>query len=153
MALTRVGGVLTFISSNTFFCVGSGRALCTYLRDNTRLKTVIDFGDLPIFEATTYSCVLVAGAVQREGWPQPQRSLRRDGWALGRPQVLALAEELRRSGIPLVKYVDWRFYRGITTGLNKAFVIDQATRDRLIAEGPRSAEIIKTWIKGHDIDR
>jgi hypothetical protein len=180
LALTRPRGVLTFISSNKFFRAGYGKALRTYLRDNTRLKTVIDFGDLPIFEATTYPCVLVtsnrrpgdgearvqalnvssmatlerlADAVQREGWPQPQRSLRRDGWTLERPEVLALIEKLRHSGTSPGKYIDGRFYRGVTTGLNEAFVIDQATRDQLIAEDPRSAEIIKPWIRGRDIDR
>jgi len=180
LALARPRGVLTFISSNKFFRAGYGKPLRTYLRDKTWLKTVIDFGDLPIFEATTYPCVLVAsnrrpgdgeataqalnvrsmatlerlaGAVQREGWPQPQRSLRRDGWALERPEVLALLEKLRLSGTPLGECVGGKFYRGIVTGLNKAFVIDQATRDQLIAEDPRSAEIIKPWLQGRDIKR
>jgi len=67
--------------------------------------------------------------------------------------VLALLEKLRLSGTPLGEYVGGRFYRGVTTGLNKAFVIDQATRDQLIAEDPRCAEIIKPWIRGRDIDR
>ncbi|MBM4467146.1 MAG: type II restriction endonuclease, partial [Chloroflexi bacterium] len=154
--------------------------LRTYLRDNTRLKTVIDFGDLPIFEATTYPCVLVtsnrrpgdgeaaaqalnvrsmatleylADAVQRDGWPQPQWSLHPAGWALERPEVLALLEKLRRSGTPLGEYVGGKFYRGIVTGLNEAFVIDQVTRDRLVTEDPRSAEIIKPWLQGRDIKR
>jgi len=180
LALARPDGVLTFTSSNKFFRAGYGKPLHTYLRDNSRLKTVIDFGDLPIFEATTYPCVLVAShrrpgdseatvqalnvrsmatlerladAVQREGWPQPQQSLRRDGWALERSEVLALLEKLRRSGTPLGEYVGGWFYRGVTTGLNKAFVVDQTTRDRLVAEGPRNAEIIKPWIRGRDIDR
>jgi adenine-specific DNA-methyltransferase len=95
----------------------------------------------------------LADAVQREGWPQPQRSLHRDGWALERPGVLALVEKLRRSGMPLGEYVGERFYRGIVTGLNKAFVIDQATRDRLIAEDPRSIEIVKPWLRGRDVKR
>nr|MBC8263561.1 Eco57I restriction-modification methylase domain-containing protein [Anaerolineales bacterium] len=180
LALARPRGVLTFISSNKFFRAGYGKALRAYLRDNTRLKTVIDFGDLPIFGATTYPCVLVAGnrrpgddeataqalnvrsmatlerlsdAVQREGWPQPQRSLRGDGWALEQPEVLALMEKLRRSGTPLGEYVGGRLYRGIVTGLNRAFSIDQATRDRLVAEDPRSAEVIKPWLRGRNVKR
>jgi len=180
LALARPGGVLTFISSNKFFRAGYGKPLRTYLRDNAWLKTVIDFGDLPIFEATTYPCVLVASnrrpgddeataqalnvrsmatlerladAVQREGWPQPQRSLRSDGWVLERPEVLALLEKLRGSGTALGEYVGGRFYYGIKTGLNAAFVIDQATRDRLVAEDPRSAEIIKPWLRGRNVKR
>jgi very-short-patch-repair endonuclease len=173
-------GFVTFISSNKFFRAGYGKKLRTYLQENTKLETVIDFGDLPVFEATTYPCVLVISnhspnpeedtlralnvrnietikhlpdAVAREGWLQPQRSLRREGWSLERPEVLALLEKLRHSGTPLGEYVNGKFYYGIKTGLNKAFVIDQATRDRLIAEDPRSAEIIKPWLRGQDVKR
>lgn len=39
------------------------------------------------------------------------------------------------------------------TGLNEAFVIDAITRDRLIAEDPGSAEIIKPYLAGRDIKR
>ena len=46
-----------------------------------------------------------------------------------------------------------RFYYGIKTGLNEAFVIDRATRDRLIREDRKSAELIKPWIGGKDIKR
>ena len=42
---------------------------------------------------------------------------------------------------------------GIKTGLNEAFVIDNETRDALIAEDPRSAEIIKPALRGRDIKR
>jgi len=178
--IARSSGCVTFISSNKFFRAGYGEKLRAYLRNNTQLKTVIDFGDLPVFEATTYPCVLVISnrppdddrstaqtlnvrnietiehlpnAVAREGWPQPQRSLRREGWALERPEVLALLDKLRRSGTSLEEYIAGKFYRGIVTGLNKAFVIDQATRDRLVEEDPRSDEIIKPWLRGQDVKR
>jgi hypothetical protein len=39
------------------------------------------------------------------------------------------------------------------TGLNKAFVIDGATRNRLIQDDPKSAEIIKPILRGRDIRR
>jgi hypothetical protein len=178
--IARSSGCVTFISSNKFFRAGYGKKLRAYLQDNTQLKTVIDFGDLPIFEATTYPCVLVISnhrpdddqstaqalnvqdietiehlpdAVAREGWLQPQRSLRREGWALEKPEVLDLLEKLRNKGTPLGEYVEKKFYRGIITGLNEAFVIDDATRNQLIAKDPRSAEIIKPWLRGRDVKR
>jgi hypothetical protein len=46
-----------------------------------------------------------------------------------------------------------RICYGIKTGLNPAFLIDQATRDRLIAEDPRSAEVIKPLLRGDHIRR
>jgi adenine-specific DNA-methyltransferase len=49
--------------------------------------------------------------------------------------------------------VGGRFYRGVLTGLNEAFVVDRATRDRLIAEHPSSAELLKPYLRGRDVKR
>ena len=43
--------------------------------------------------------------------------------------------------------------RGILTGFNKAFIIDNDTKEALIAEDPRSADIIKPVLRGRDIKR
>ncbi|TXJ47567.1 Eco57I restriction-modification methylase domain-containing protein [Brachyspira aalborgi] len=43
--------------------------------------------------------------------------------------------------------------RGITTGLNEAFIIDEETKDKLIKEDKKSAELIKPLIRGRDINR
>ena len=40
---------------------------------------------------------------------------------------------------------------GIKTGFNEAFIIDAATRDYLVDEDPRSAEIIKPCVIGDDV--
>ncbi len=42
---------------------------------------------------------------------------------------------------------------GIKTGFNEAFIIDNQTKDALIAEDPQSAEIIKPVLRGRDIQR
>lgn len=62
-------------------------------------------------------------------------------------------EKIRQNSIPLGEYVKGKIYRGVLTGLNEAFVIDQSTRDRLIAEDPKSAELIKPFLQGRDIKR
>ncbi|OPY74712.1 MAG: Modification methylase PaeR7I [Syntrophorhabdus sp. PtaU1.Bin153] len=81
------------------------------------------------------------------------KALKAEGWALEQPEVLRLMEKLRNSGTPLGEYVDGRFYYGIKTGLNEAFVIDGETRERLITEDPKSTELIKPWLRGKDIKR
>ena len=50
---------------------------------------------------------------------------------------------------------DWgiSINRGITTGLNEAFIIDEETKDKLIKEDKKSAELIKPLIRGRDINR
>ncbi len=83
----------------------------------------------------------------------PISSLREEGWNLERPAVLALMEKLRKTRKPLVEYVQGKFYYGIKTGLNEAFVIDAPTRAKLIAEDPESEELIKPWLRGRDIKK
>jgi len=85
------------------------------------------------------------------GFPMPVSALKEEGWNLERPEILCLMEKLRKAGKPLGEYVQGKFYRGVLTGLNEAFVIDEATRQQLIAEDPNSAELIKPWLRGKDI--
>lgn len=61
--------------------------------------------------------------------------------------------QIQRVSVPLKTYIQGRPYRGIITGLNKAFIIDRVTRDHLIAEDPRSTEIIKPLLAGRDVRR
>ena len=56
-------------------------------------------------------------------------------------------------GKPLGEFVNSRIFVGLKTGLNEAFVIEQAKRDELIEEDPNSAELIKPYLKGRDIKR
>ena len=50
---------------------------------------------------------------------------------------------------------DWdiNIYRGVLTGYNEAFIIDGKKKDELIAEDPKSAEIIRPILRGRDIKR
>lgn len=88
-----------------------------------------------------------------ESFLVPQSELKKEGWQLEPPGKRQLLGRIRAAGKPLGEYVNGRFYRGIITGLNEAFVIDGATRDRLIAEDPKSAELIKRYLRGRDVKR
>ncbi len=175
--LLKDGGHLCFIAPNKFMRAGYGKNTRTLLTGHATPKIVIDFGDLPIFDATTYPSIILVekskpeddvetlAATFREatqlenpeetltviGFEMPISALKPEGWTLERPEVLALMEKLRKAGKPLGEYVEGRFYRGVLTGLNEAFVINEATRKRLIAEDPRSAELIQPWLRGRDI--
>lgn len=50
---------------------------------------------------------------------------------------------------------DWdiKIYRGVLTGYNEAFIIDEKTKIKLISEDPKSAEIIRPLLRGRDIKR
>ncbi|HET9129639.1 MAG TPA: TaqI-like C-terminal specificity domain-containing protein, partial [Terriglobia bacterium] len=57
------------------------------------------------------------------------------------------------AGIALSEFVKNRIYRGLTTGLNEAFVIDSQTREAFLTANPESEKILKPFIAGKDIER
>jgi hypothetical protein len=87
------------------------------------------------------------------GFTMPQSALEKGGWQIEPTVKRDLLARIRAAGVPLGDYVEGRFYRGILTGYNEAFVIDGATRARLIAADSKSAEIIKPFLRGRDIKR
>ena len=57
--LMRPGGWLAFITSNKYMRAAYGKKLRGFLRDSLIMSQVLDFGDLPVFVATSYPAVLV----------------------------------------------------------------------------------------------
>lgn len=218
--LLKANAHLCFIAPNKFMRASYGKNTRRLLAKEVTPKQVIDFGDLPIFDATTYPSIILvqkcgarspnapqsiqdgesSGAVvgrvsqtrrlssggskgekgsgvfgehalqvatftdisqienpeqtiKEIGFQLSAEDLKEEGWTLERPEILALMDKLRKAGKPLGEYVQGRFYRGILTGLNEAFVIDEATREKLIAEDSKSAELIKPWLRGRDIKK
>ncbi|MCJ7525314.1 MAG: Eco57I restriction-modification methylase domain-containing protein [Candidatus Aminicenantes bacterium] len=178
LELIRDGGVLTFISSNKFQRTGYGRGLRQLLGSHC-IQALIDFCELPVFDAATDPMIVIinkgaprmnhefpvvvikdeaefgslAESLATRGVRYKPEQLKVDGWSLEGNDGLSLVDKLRSKGIPLVQYVKGRFYRGVITGFNEAFVINRAKRDRLIQEDRKSTELIKPWIRGKDIKR
>lgn len=107
-------------------------------------------------------CVIPRDAVPEKGlssavvgatYPLPRVHFTRESWTLESPAVVALLQKIERNATPLAEYAGVKPYRGVLTGLNEAFLIDNATRDRLVSEDPGCAEIIKRYVRGQDIER
>jgi hypothetical protein len=90
---------------------------------------------------------------ERDAFALAQGDLKTEGWRIENPSSLRLLDRMRNAGTPLIKYVKDRFYYGIKTGLNEAFVVDRATRDHLISEHPSSAQVLKPYARGRDVKR
>jgi hypothetical protein len=91
--------------------------------------------------------------VQENRYALGQETLDNGGWSLADGGTQKLLDKLKAKGTPLGDYVKGNIYRGVLTGLNEAFVIDEETKDRLIAQDPKSAELIKPFLAGRDIKR
>ncbi len=54
---------------------------------------------------------------------------------------------------PTLKEMYGAVYHGVTTGLDEAFIVDEATKTKLIEEDARSADILKPFAEKQDIDK
>lgn len=82
-----------------------------------------------------------------------QATLRPDGWVLEHPETLALLAKLRQAGKPLREYLQGKLYFGIKTGLNEAYIVDEQTKQILIAAHPSSEEVLAPFLRGRDVKR
>ena len=73
-------------------------------------------------------------------------------WAILSSAEMNLKRKIEAIGKPLKDW-DINIYRGIVTGCNEAFIIDEVKREQLIEQDPNSAEIIKPTLRGRDIKR
>lgn len=175
--LTRRDGYFSYIVANKWLRANYGQPLRRWLKARN-IEEIVDFGDLPVFErATTYPCIIRLRGMRR---PAPAfravrvgtlefadlsayvdehahmvavDSLDEAGWSLADERSQALLEKIKAAGVPLGTYVEGKIYRGILTGYNEAFVIDEETCRRLVEEDPKSAEVIKPFLVGKDIKR
>jgi len=154
-----------------------GEPLRKWLKQQT-LHEIIDFGDLPVFEsATTYPCILIVSKLNKkinsfdvtnvktlkfeslQSYIQQNRdllnknSLDDKGWNLASDTENNLLNKLKNNSVSLSDYVKGEIFYGIKTGLNEAFVIDEATKTKLITEDKRSEEVIKPFLAGRDIKK
>ncbi len=174
--LLRHQGVLTFITSNKWMRAAYGEKLRQFFIKHTAIDQLIDFGDSPIFsEATTYTNILVFQKSVAQNQPTAwdlSTSYRKatsllqllaehapgvptfsaEAFVIVPPEFAAIKQQIEQVGTPLNEW-DVEIYRGILTGLNEAFIIDSKKKAELIAQDPKSAEILKPILRGRDIKR
>ncbi|MDP3319986.1 MAG: hypothetical protein Q8S58_12735, partial [Bosea sp. (in: a-proteobacteria)] len=95
----------------------------------------------------------LAGAVAEATFPLPRTLFTREPWVLEPKPVMDLLDKIRRNGVPLAEYAGRAPINGIKTGLNEAFVVDNATADNLLREDPNSANVIQPFRRGQDLQR
>jgi type I restriction-modification system DNA methylase subunit len=182
LQLLRPGGILSYITSNKWYRAAYGEKLRAHLGKTTTLLHAIDFGDAPVFTAIAYPTIIITRKAapppkhtfRALNWdPETptteianfakfydskvsriaQGSLSEKGWRFLAKKNEDLLAKIRTAGVSLGEFVKGRFYWGIKTGFNEAFVVDQMTRDRLIAEHKSSTELLKPLLRGRDVKR
>lgn len=178
LRLLKPGGRLGYISSNTFFKTGSGKPLREYLLKEATIESVVDFGDLQVFEGvTTYPAILTMkrGAAPKghelrfwkvdalpennflATWkaaagPYPQTALGAGSWELENPALRALRAKIRK-GRKTLKEVYGSPFAGIKTGYNAAFILNRSERDNLVFADPKSTDLLKPILFGTQLQQ
>ncbi len=175
--LLKKGGLFGIIVANKWMRANYGEPLRKWFKTQTILR-IVDFGDLPVFHGvTTYPCIVIVShpsmindfikvtAVEALDFKSisnyvtenektvSKENLKDSGWQLISDYEIELLEKLHTNAVPLGEFASGKIFRGVLTGLNEAFVIDKATKVRLITKDPQSAEIIKPFLAGRDIKR
>lgn len=175
--LLKPGGLFGYICSNKFMRANYGKTLRAFLSQNTTIRDLVDFGELPVFAgAATFPAIILTentkpeaaqsfiyapikrldfDSVEEEvslvGQVLDDDALKGGNWTLSCAEELAIFKNMKRNGVPLGDYAGVKIYRGILTGMNKAFVIDRQTMERIIAESSNCADFIKPFSVGNDI--
>ena len=176
--LLKNGGHVCFITSNKWMRAAYGKKLRDYLIGHTQPVQLLDMGP-GVFDATVDTNILLlqntrpdarlsftATTIKSDFDPHTGNIAqylndngmamalppKDEAWTIRSPAELALKHKIEDVGKPLKDW-DINIYFGIKTGCNEAFIIDKAKRDELIAQDPKSDEIIKPLLRGRDIKR
>ncbi|MDZ4782264.1 MAG: N-6 DNA methylase [Planctomycetia bacterium] len=183
LRVLRSGGLLSFIVTNKWMKSGYGEPLRRFFAEEAWVESVVDFGHAKqIFEdADVFPSIIVARKPTKAPKPKtarlcsiPREQLRvedlsrqidvegveltldqlgAESWQLESSDVTRLMQKIAKNRTALTEFAGIKPYRGVVTGCNEAFVIDSKLRDRLVAEDPKCAEVIKPYLRGQDIDR
>ena len=174
-SLLKEGGLQSFIMPNKWMLVSYGKELRRFMA-KTDLQQIINFGDVQFFdEATIYVCIFVTrkdnkqrndvqalslnqktyhgdflNEVPTQLAAYPADTFGESEWIIQPKAHFDILKKMLQQGTAL-KDMPISIYRGVLTGYNDAFFIDEETKERLITEDPKSAELIKPLLRGRDI--
>lgn len=174
LKLLKPNGLFAFIS-NTFDKTAAGETLRQFIGQQKKIVDYVDFTEVQIFEgATTYPVILILANefvenhvfsytkipvqmqknIEIDNAPRvevAQSSLKVESWAFHSILAAKIMEKICQH--QTVKAQFGKCYYGVKTGLNEAFVIDEETKNQLIAENKKSVEIIKPFYEGKDLSK
>lgn len=177
--LSRIGGQTALITSNSWLRSAYGEKLRNLLKMKTNVLTIIDFLDNQMFEyaivntnvllfnksleneSNLVQYVNIQGDLREKNLSDyidvhkniiKQNFLDNSVWTLGNANIQTFKQKIEKIGVPLKRW-DIKIFRGITTGFNPAFRLDEQTKTELVKKEPQIAEFIKPIIRGREIQK
>jgi hypothetical protein len=173
--ILRPKGSLSFIVSNKFFKVSYGDNLRSYLIQNTLLQQIIEFDKVNVFDEATVKAAIIQfkkeqlsktftyldvlampenleTIVKEKGKEYEQALFNNGQWIFQSENLWKIYHKINEYGTALSDW-DLEIYRGLLTGLNEAFLIDEETKDRLIQEDKSAEKLIKPLFRGRETEK
>ncbi len=176
--LLAENGILSYITTNKFFNTGYGKLLRKLIISN-KINKIINFEQVEVFEGVLVSSVILEirksestnedftydrfyklnstqfkkQFVARIGsfGSYPSSELDENEWSFSDVSSLKVKRQIEKRCKLLGEIEGVNIYRGVTTGYNPAFIINNEKRDQLIAEDPKNASVIKNMLQGRNI--
>jgi hypothetical protein len=175
--LLRDGGRFCLIVPNKWLTVAYGEKLRAFLAEAGSVDGVADLSRAQLFaDADAFPCIVWGTRRTRASAPSTVRAVRASAvtavgdalaggedvprarwgagpWHLDGGNERALLERLERELPRLGDVVTGKPARGVVTGCNRAFVIDRAQKEALLAREPAAAPLVRPFVKGRDVRR
>jgi len=170
--------MVTLIISNKWMRANYGHVLRKYIIEKTDPVELIDFGQNLLFEnAVVHTCII---SLIKQKNQQALKGIRfpdnyfngnnihfndyikehsiypltvdEQIWNIVKPSIESIKIKAEKNGI---KIKDWKinFRRGLLTGLNEAFIIDNKTKEIITAHDTINEKFIKPILRGRDTRR
>lgn len=178
--LLKPKGILCYITSNKWMRANYGASTRQFFVEKTHPLLLIDFGSVQVFETATVDTNIlflqnkpkakkhetkhtiavrftkdfdlanqsINDFINENGYHLT--SLNQNSWVVGERDIYNIKEFVEKQGIELKNW-NISINYGIKTGLTEAFIIDEKTKNEIITNDPKSADIIKPVLKGRDI--
>ena len=175
--LLRDKGVLTYITSNKWMRAEYGTNLRWFLADETSPVFIIDLGAEVFASATVDTNILLTTKSKSEEKsllgitigkeekskleslgeilesateiPLPEKGGK---WIIISTMEQEIFSKIKQNGKPL-DFHGVKIQAGVKTGKNEAFLLNNETKDKIISEDKKSADLIKPVLRGKDIMR
>lgn len=167
--LLKNHGYLGFIASNKWLKAKYGEDLRKFFITQTNPLLLIDFAGIKVFADAavdpqililrkepyakqTQICACKEITSDLENYVKQNFSFKEfshSAWTFESNEIAGILTKI--SNFTALKDLPIEIYRGILTGFNDAFYIDESKKNELIKKDPKSAELIKPLLRGRDI--
>ena len=165
--MLKQNGLKGFICSNKFFRAKYGENLREYILKNTIVEEIADFNGVKVFEDATVDSAITIFKKQIpnentifkvvdidliNSYEMKQNDLTKTSFTFVSLKELNIKKKMEQVGIPLKEW-DINIYRGLQTGNNEVFTIDENIKNKLIEEDNCSKDLIKPLLQGRHTDK